>query len=63
MKNKYPIQKKMIKKIISNLPNQESISKFKDFVYKYGKEKLSKVVNTNLEKKLIYHYIYILNFI
>ena len=42
----------MIKKIISNLPNQESISKFKDFVYKYGKEKLSKVVNPNLEKKI-----------
>lgn len=41
----------MINKITCNLPNQESISKFKNFVYKYGNNLLSKVVNPSLEKK------------
>ena len=41
----------VIQKIILNLPNQESISKFKNFIYKYGNKNLSKVVNPSLEKK------------
>ena len=43
---------KMIQKIILNLPDQESISKFKNFIYKYGNKNLSKVANPNLEKKI-----------
>ena len=43
---------KMVEKISLNLPSEESILKFKNFIYKYGNEKLSKVVNPNLEKKI-----------
>ena len=51
-KNQMDIPIIIIKKIISNLPNQESIAKFKNFVYTYGKEELSKAVNPSLEKKI-----------
>ena len=42
---------KMIQRNASNLPDQDSILKFKNFIYKYGNEQLSKVVTPNLEKK------------
>ena len=41
-----------INKIISHLPSEESISVFKKFIYKYGLNKLSKVVNPTQEKKI-----------
>ena len=46
------IPSKMIDKIILNLPSKEAIDKFKDFIYKYGKDILSKVVNPSQEKKI-----------
>lgn len=42
----------MIQKLASNLPNKESIEKFKEFIYKYGNTLLSQVVNPNLEKNI-----------
>ena len=51
-KNQIVDPKKMIDKIILNLPNQEAISYFKNFIYKYGNKELSKVVNPSLEKKI-----------
>ena len=41
-----------INKIISHLPSKESISVFKNFIFTYGINKLSKVVNPTLEKKI-----------
>lgn len=41
-----------IKTYISQLPNQNLISEFKNFVYKYGKSELSKVVNPTQEKNI-----------
>ena len=46
------IPKKMIDKIILNLPSKEAIDKFKNFIYKYGRDSLSKVVNPSQEKKI-----------
>ena len=51
-KNQIVDPKKMIDKMILNLPNQEAISYFKNFIYKYGNKELSKVVNPSLEKKI-----------
>ena len=44
--------KTMINKIILNLPSKEKIDLFKTFIYKYGKNLLSKVVNPSQEKKI-----------
>jgi len=46
------IPRKMINKIILNLPSEEEIEKFKNFIYKYGKNSLSKAVNPSQEKKI-----------
>lgn len=43
---------KAIKKIIANLPNQNSLSEFKNFIYKYGHKLLIKSVNPSLDKKI-----------
>ena len=51
-KNKIEIPLKIIKQIISNLPNKDSITEFQKFVYKYGEVELSKTVYPSLEKKI-----------
>ena len=46
------IPSKMIDKIILNLPSKEKIDEFKNFIYKYGNNLLSKTVNPSQEKKI-----------
>ena len=46
------IPNKMIEEIILNLPSKEAIDKLKNFIYKYGNNLLSKVVNPSQEKKI-----------
>ena len=43
---------KKIDKIILNLPSKEAIDKYKNFIYKYGNNLLSQVVNPSQEKKI-----------
>jgi hypothetical protein len=38
--------------LLQNSNNQKSISEFQKFIYKYGNDILSKVVNPTLEKKI-----------
>ena len=40
----------MISEIVFNLPSKEAINIFKNFIYKYGENLLSKVVNPSQEK-------------
>ena len=49
-KNEISIPNKKIKKIVLNLPSKEAINIFKNFIYKYGSNLLSKVVNPSQEK-------------
>jgi len=49
-KSQISIPSKMIREIVSNLPLKEDINIFKNFIYKYGKNLLSKVVNPSQEK-------------
>jgi len=44
------IPNEIINKIVLNLPSKETINNFKNFIYKYGKKLLSKVVNPSQEK-------------
>jgi hypothetical protein len=46
------IPSKMIDKIILNLRSKEKIDEFKNFIYKYGNNLLSKTVNPSQEKKI-----------
>ena len=50
--NQIEIPLKIIKQIIANLPNKDSIKEFQKFVYKYADKSLSKTVNPSLEKKI-----------
>ena len=43
------IPNKKINKIVLNLPSKETINIFKNFIYKYGSNLLSKVVNPSQE--------------
>ena len=49
-KSQISIPSKMISEIVLNLPSKEAINIFKNFIYKYGKNSLSKVVNPSQEK-------------
>ena len=48
--NEISIPNKKINKIVLNLPSKEAINVFKNFIYKYGSNLLSKVVNPSQEK-------------
>ena len=49
-KSQISIPSKMISEIVLNLPSKEAINIFKNFIYKYGNNSLSKVVNPSQEK-------------